>query len=57
VFYNSNIYIFGGSQKVDFFCDIWSFDLKDGKWIEIKPKGKIPDERYFHSATVYKHFM
>ena len=47
------LYIFGGSQKIDAFSDLWKFDLETSRWSEIKPKEKIP-EMYFHSAEVYQ---
>jgi len=53
----SRVYqIFGGiSAKQNKLCDIYSLDLSEEEWCEIKPKVNTPNlTRYCHAAEIYK---
>ncbi|KAJ5074720.1 kelch domain-containing protein [Anaeramoeba ignava] len=57
VFYNNNIYVFGGSSGFSYTNSISKLDLKTNRWERIKAKGKLPRARSHLCSTVYENKM
>ncbi|QKX56610.1 uncharacterized protein TRUGW13939_03715 [Talaromyces rugulosus] len=50
--YNDNLYLFGGTNGVTWFNDVWSYDPRTNQWTELECNGFIPSPREGHAATV-----
>ena len=51
VLINAKIYLFGGISSDTIFNDVWTFDLIEDKWNQVKTFGDIPTPRYLHAAS------
>eukprot|EP00917_Polyrhabdina_sp_WS-2016_P004849 GHVP01011157.1.p1 GENE.GHVP01011157.1~~GHVP01011157.1.p1 ORF type:complete len:349 (+),score=79.46 GHVP01011157.1:144-1049(+) len=58
VFAKNNVYLFGGEivkdERCAHFKDLWSLDLKDNKWEELKPRGVCPPARSGHRMVAFR---
>lgn len=50
--HNDKLYIFGGTNGVDWFNDIWRFDPVTRTWTKLQCSGFVPEPREGHSASL-----
>ncbi|CRG85770.1 Tip elongation aberrant protein 1 [Talaromyces islandicus] len=50
--YNDSLYLFGGTNGVTWFNDVWSYDPRTNQWTELECNGFIPEPREGHAATL-----
>lgn len=50
--HNDKLYIFGGTNGVDWFNDIWRFDPVVRTWTMLRCSGFVPEAREGHSASL-----
>ncbi|CAJ0630211.1 5936_t:CDS:10 [Entrophospora sp. SA101] len=50
--YNGKIYMFGGTDEIKCYNDIWCYDVKTNQWDELECSGYTPQAREGHGATI-----
>jgi Rab9 effector protein with kelch motifs len=51
------MYVFGGGSGTAGLSDLWRFDLTTHKWTKLRPIGRKPEARVYHTATVVRDAM
>lgn len=55
---NDSIYIFGGrNSKLQYFNDMWIYNLRTQTWSQCKGEGKPPSKRAAHTACVVGRYI
>ncbi|KAF2703929.1 hypothetical protein K504DRAFT_451147 [Pleomassaria siparia CBS 279.74] len=57
VTWNDKLYLFGGTDGVLWFNDVWTYDPRSNSWSELDCIGYIPVAREGHSATLVNDTM
>ncbi|KAJ5386179.1 hypothetical protein N7509_008720 [Penicillium cosmopolitanum] len=57
VSYNDKLYLFGGTNGVKWFNDVWTFDPRAGAWTEMDCVGFIPTPREGHASALVNDVM
>ncbi|KAJ5239636.1 hypothetical protein N7468_004255 [Penicillium chermesinum] len=57
VTFNEKLYLFGGTNGVRWFNDVWCFDPRANSWTEIDCVGFIPTPREGHAAALVNDVM
>lgn len=57
VSFNDKLYLFGGTNGVKWFNDVWSYDPRANAWTEIDCVGFIPTPREGHAAALVNDVM
>ncbi|KAH8692944.1 putative cell polarity protein [Talaromyces proteolyticus] len=57
VTYNDCLYLFGGTNGVDWFNDVWCYDPRTNEWTELDCNGFIPSRREGHAAALISDTM
>ncbi|KAL6712530.1 Negative regulator of mitotic exit [Coniothyrium glycines] len=57
VTWNDKLYLFGGTDGVTWFNDVWTYDPRSNSWTELDCIGYIPVSREGHSATLVNDTM
>lgn len=57
VTYNEKLYLFGGTNGVRWFNDVWCYDPRSNSWTEIDCVGFIPTPREGHAAALVNDVM
>ncbi|KAJ5751724.1 hypothetical protein N7520_008641 [Penicillium odoratum] len=57
VSHNDKLYLFGGTNGVRWFNDVWCFDPRAGAWAEIDCVGFIPTPREGHASALVGDVM
>ncbi|KAL5391085.1 hypothetical protein DPSP01_001575 [Paraphaeosphaeria sporulosa] len=57
VTWNDKLYLFGGTDGVTWFNDVWTYDPRSNSWSEQECIGYIPVAREGHSATLVNDTM
>lgn len=57
VTWNDKLYLFGGTDGVSWFNDVWTYDPRSNSWSELDCIGYIPVAREGHSATLVNDTM
>lgn len=57
VSFNDKLYLFGGTNGVKWFSDVWSYDPRANAWTEIDCVGFIPTPREGHAAALVNDVM
>lgn len=57
VTWNDKLYLFGGTDGVTWFNDVWTYDPRQNSWSELECIGYIPVAREGHSATLVNDTM
>ncbi|KAJ4286828.1 Negative regulator of mitotic exit [Kalmusia sp. IMI 367209] len=57
VTWNDKLYLFGGTDGVTWFNDVWTYDPRSNSWSELECIGYIPVAREGHSATLVNDTM
>ncbi|KAJ5805479.1 uncharacterized protein N7503_003081 [Penicillium pulvis] len=57
VSHNDKLYLFGGTNGVRWFNDVWCYDPRAGAWAEIDCVGFIPTPREGHAAALVGDVM
>ncbi|CAI7598427.1 hypothetical protein N7533_006854 [Penicillium manginii] len=57
VSYNDKLYLFGGTNGVKWFNDVWTFDPRAGVWTEMDCVGFIPTPREGHASALVNDVM
>ncbi|KAF2839079.1 hypothetical protein M501DRAFT_1057378 [Patellaria atrata CBS 101060] len=52
VTWNDRIYLFGGTDGVNWFNDVWTYDPRTNKWEDLDCIGYIPFAREGHAAAI-----
>ncbi|KAJ5156071.1 hypothetical protein N7492_008874 [Penicillium capsulatum] len=55
--FNEKLYLFGGTNGVKWFNDVWCFDPRVGAWTELDCVGFIPTPREGHAAALVNDVM
>lgn len=55
--YNDKLYLFGGTDGVHWFSDVWTYDPRTNAWTQLDCIGYIPVPREGHSATLVNDTM
>ncbi|KAJ5693079.1 hypothetical protein N7462_002502 [Penicillium macrosclerotiorum] len=55
--YNDKLYLFGGTNGVKWFNDVWSYDPRANTWTELDCVGFIPTPREGHAAALVNDVM
>ncbi|KAH8719362.1 cell polarity protein-like protein [Phaeosphaeriaceae sp. PMI808] len=55
--YNDKLFLFGGTDGVTWFNDVWTYDPRSNSWTELDCIGYIPVAREGHSATLVNDTM
>lgn len=55
--WNDKLYLFGGTDGVTWFNDVWTYDPRSNSWSELECIGYIPVAREGHSATLVNDTM
>lgn len=48
---NSKLYLFGGSNSIKLFNDMWIFDTTFSTWKAVTMSGTVPSARYLHAVS------
>lgn len=57
VSFNDKLYLFGGTNGVKWFNDVWSYDPRANAWTEMDCVGFIPTPREGHAAALVNDVM
>lgn len=57
VSYNEKLYLFGGTNGVKWFSDVWTFDPRANTWTEMDCVGFIPTPREGHASALVNDVM
>ncbi|ORY09193.1 hypothetical protein BCR34DRAFT_375419 [Clohesyomyces aquaticus] len=57
VTWNDKLYLFGGTDGVNWFNDVWTYEPRTNSWSELDCIGYIPVAREGHSATLVNDTM
>ncbi|KAJ5094525.1 hypothetical protein N7456_010386 [Penicillium angulare] len=57
VSYNDKLYLFGGTNGVRWFNDVWAYDPRAGSWTEMDCVGFIPTPREGHASALVNDVM
>lgn len=57
VTWQDKLYLFGGTDGVTWFNDVWTYDPRSNSWSELECIGYIPVAREGHSATLVNDTM
>jgi hypothetical protein len=57
VTWNDKLYLFGGTDGINWFNDVWTYDPRTNSWSELDCIGYIPVAREGHSATLVNDTM
>ncbi|KAF3490898.1 kelch-domain-containing protein [Arthroderma uncinatum] len=57
VTFNDKLYLFGGTNGVQWFHDVWSYDPRTNSWTQIDYVGFTPTPREGHAATLVGDVM
>jgi chromosome segregation ATPase len=57
VTWNDKLFLFGGTDGVNWFNDVWTYDPRTNSWTELDCIGYIPVSREGHSATLVNDTM
>ncbi|KAJ4358641.1 Negative regulator of mitotic exit [Didymosphaeria variabile] len=57
VTWNDKLFLFGGTDGVTWFNDVWTYDPRSNSWSELECIGYIPVAREGHSATLVNDTM
>ncbi|KAH7405756.1 hypothetical protein DE146DRAFT_690556 [Phaeosphaeria sp. MPI-PUGE-AT-0046c] len=57
VTWNDKLYLFGGTDGVTWFNDVWTYDPRSNSWTELDCIGYIPVAREGHSAALVNDTM
>ncbi|KAF7718443.1 Kelch motif containing protein [Penicillium ucsense] len=57
VSHNDRLYLFGGTNGVKWFNDVWTFDPRANSWTELDCVGFIPTPREGHAAALVNDVM
>ncbi|KAF1952605.1 kelch domain-containing protein 3 [Byssothecium circinans] len=57
VTWNDKLYLFGGTDGINWFNDVWTYDPRTNLWSELDCIGYIPVAREGHSATLVNDTM
>ncbi|KAK2865335.1 hypothetical protein FQN49_003682 [Arthroderma sp. PD_2] len=57
VTFNDKLYLFGGTNGVQWFNDVWSYDPRTNTWAQIDYVGFTPTPREGHAATLVGDVM
>ncbi|KAK8176536.1 hypothetical protein BC567DRAFT_288578 [Phyllosticta citribraziliensis] len=55
--WNDKLYLFGGTDGINWFSDVWCFDPKPNTWSELDCIGYIPLAREGHAAAIVNDTM
>ncbi|KAK8155248.1 hypothetical protein BKA80DRAFT_209100 [Phyllosticta citrichinensis] len=55
--WNDKLYLFGGTDGINWFSDVWCFDPKSNTWSELDCIGYIPLAREGHAAAIVNDTM
>ncbi|KAK8204959.1 cell polarity protein-like protein [Phyllosticta capitalensis] len=55
--WNDKLYLFGGTDGINWFSDVWCFDPKTNSWSELDCIGYIPLAREGHAAAIVNDTM
>ncbi|KFH43575.1 Tip elongation aberrant protein-like protein [Hapsidospora chrysogenum ATCC 11550] len=55
--YNDKMYLFGGTNGVEWFNDVWCYDPAVNKWMQLDCIGYIPAAREGHAAALVDDVM
>ncbi|KAL2801311.1 hypothetical protein BJX66DRAFT_6792 [Aspergillus keveii] len=57
VSFNDKLYLFGGTNGLQWFNDVWSYDPRANSWTELESVGIIPAPREGHAAALVNDVM
>ncbi|BDD59974.1 hypothetical protein MAP00_005141 [Monascus purpureus] len=57
VTFNDKLYLFGGTNGLEWFNDVWSYDPRANLWTQLDCVGYIPTRREGHAATLVNDVM
>ncbi|KAI9369239.1 hypothetical protein BJX61DRAFT_164745 [Aspergillus egyptiacus] len=57
VSYNDKLYLFGGTNGMQWFNDVWSYDPRTNSWTQLDCFGFIPTPREGHAAALVNDVM
>ncbi|KAI6870782.1 hypothetical protein KC338_g2897 [Hortaea werneckii] len=57
VSWNDRLYLFGGTDGVSWFNDVWSYDPRTNSWTQLECIGYIPSPREGHAASLVGDVM
>ncbi|GES62800.1 cell polarity protein [Aspergillus terreus] len=57
VSFNDKLYLFGGTNGVQWFNDVWSYDPRANQWAQLDCVGFIPTPREGHAAALVNDVM
>ncbi|KAL2810398.1 hypothetical protein BJX63DRAFT_319081 [Aspergillus granulosus] len=57
VSFNDKLYLFGGTNGLQWFNDVWSYDPRTNSWTELNCVGFIPAPREGHAAALVNDVM
>ncbi|EKG11744.1 Kelch repeat type 1 [Macrophomina phaseolina MS6] len=57
VTWNDKLYLFGGTDGINWFSDVWAYDPKANAWSELDCIGYIPLAREGHAAAIVNDTM
>ncbi|KAL4942494.1 hypothetical protein BDV06DRAFT_192132, partial [Aspergillus oleicola] len=57
VSFNDRLYLFGGTNGVQWFNDVWSYDPRSNSWTQLDCVGFIPTPREGHAAALVNDVM
>ncbi|OKL60507.1 hypothetical protein UA08_04263 [Talaromyces atroroseus] len=57
VSYGDKLYLFGGTNGVTWFNDVWSYDPRTNQWTELDCIGFVPSPREGHAAALVGDYM
>lgn len=57
VSFNDKLYLFGGTNGLQWFNDVWSFDPRANSWTQLDCVGFIPTPREGHAAALVNDVM
>ncbi|KAL4951429.1 hypothetical protein BDW69DRAFT_196446 [Aspergillus filifer] len=57
VSFNDKLYLFGGTNGVQWFNDVWSYDPRSNSWTQLDCVGFIPTPREGHAAALVNDVM
>ncbi|KLJ08055.1 hypothetical protein EMPG_16495 [Blastomyces silverae] len=57
VSYNDKLYLFGGTNGIEWFNDVWCYDLRTNLWTQLDYVGFVPAAREGHAAALINDVM
>ncbi|MCJ1403918.1 Negative regulator of mitotic exit [Xylographa trunciseda] len=57
VTWNDKLYLFGGTDGIQWFNDVWTYDPRSNSWTQLDCIGYIPQPREGHSAALVNDVM